>query len=951
MTLPPLSPAEFPAVFAAIHGVPSPFPWQARLVAQVVERGWPTALALPTGSGKTAAIDVALFHLALDADRGPDRRAPVRIAFVVDRRLIVDEAFERAERIAAALERAAGDGPLARMAARLRWLGCGGRPLEVARLRGGIPREDDWARTPAQPTVLCSTVDQVGSRLLFRGYGVSDGMKPVHAGLLGSDCLLLLDEAHLAAPFTQTLDRVGRLGRAAQDGEPRRWQVVGLSATPQGGSADPFRLLDDDHADPVLGPRLVAAKPAVLHRLELSAKEDPGPHADAFAKAVLGLLAERRSAGGGALRPLAVVVNRVALARAVFDAVRVRLAADEAAAGTDTILLTGRIRDLDRKALMDRHAERLRSGAEPADPPLIVVATQTIEAGADFDFDGLVTQIAPLDSLRQRFGRLNRLGRQGAATAVILAARDEVAAKADDAVYGDRARKTWDWLVSIAESPASAKAGGKGKAASVDPRVDFGIVAMDARVAAHGGVAELSAEKPDAPVLRPADVELLSWTAPIPHIDPELAPFLHGPKTGPADVQIVWRADIAPQTPPAAVGELLMLVPPHAGETLAVPIWAAKSWLARAGHGPATAVTDLEGVPDPQAGERIAGGRRAFRWAGLDTAAVYAGNLRPGDVIVVPATYGGCDDHGWKPASAERVSDLGDERPCPPRPVMRVHPELVADGLRDGLLALLGNQDLGDDELLDALKAKGIIEATEGWTVSRPSGYGGRILTGRRLKGRRSAVSATEDDESGTLTGDGIGLARHGEDVGVKAAAFAEAAGLSPARVADVALAARLHDEGKGDARFQAWLRGGDRLAATIASDTPLAKSARRMTGHESRAARRSAGLPDPWRHEVASVTRALADPRLAAAPDPELVLWLVGVHHGYGRPLFPHDDPREAPGQPGPQRPDFEFGGRDWPGLFTCLKERYGLWGLARLEAVLRLADHRASEDEEKDR
>ena len=34
-----------------------------------------------------------------------------------------------------------------------------------------------------------------------------------------------------------------------------------------------------------------------------------------------------------------------------------------------------------------------------------------------------------------------------------------------------------------------------------------------------------------------------------------------------------------------------------------------------------------------------------------------------------------------------------------------------------------------------------------------------------------------------------------------------------------------------------------------------------------------------------------------------ELVLWLIGTHHGHGRPLFPHDDPREPADAPGPQR------------------------------------------------
>ena len=102
--------------------------------------------------------------------------------------------------------------------------------------------------------------------------------------------------------------------------------------------------------------------------------------------------------------------------------------------------------------------------------------------------------------------------------------------------------------------------------------------------------------------------------------------------------------------------------------------------------------------------------------------------------------------------------------------------------------------------------------------------------------------------------------------------------------------------------------------------------------------------------------------PRFHEANDPELVLWLIGVHHGYGRPLFPHCDPLDERDRndlvnvdgsvitlkrgAGPQSLAFCLNGRDWPQIFEDLKGRYGLWELSRLEAIVRLADHRASDD-----
>src|SRR4030095_14961122 len=105
-------------------------------------------------------------------------------------------------------------------------------PLHVICLRGGMYRDEAWARSPAQPVVCVSTVDQVGSRLLFRGYGLGArtcNTLPIHAGLAGDDALVVLDEVHLSSPFEQTLGAVDRYRRWADRPVPGPWHVVRMS--------------------------------------------------------------------------------------------------------------------------------------------------------------------------------------------------------------------------------------------------------------------------------------------------------------------------------------------------------------------------------------------------------------------------------------------------------------------------------------------------------------------------------------------------------------------------------------------------------------------------------------------------------------------------------------------------------------------------------------------------
>ena len=153
----PPRPEQFGEFYRAVNGF-DPFPWHERLAKCVCGGNWPRAIALPTAAGKTNCIDIAVFALACRA-----KNAPRRIFFVVDRRIVVDQAKIHADQIAVGLGNAKS-GIWKEVADSLRDLAADDRPLDVYTLRGGMYRETAWARSPLQPTVIASTVDQVGDR-------------------------------------------------------------------------------------------------------------------------------------------------------------------------------------------------------------------------------------------------------------------------------------------------------------------------------------------------------------------------------------------------------------------------------------------------------------------------------------------------------------------------------------------------------------------------------------------------------------------------------------------------------------------------------------------------------------------------------------------------------------------------------------------------------------------
>lgn len=948
--LPPLDVGEFPEVFESIHGH-APYAWQRRLLEEVAESGgWPGGVAAPTGAGKTAVLDVALFHLARESGARP-RRAPLRVVVAVDRRIIVDQAFERACRIRDALDADAGETALARMATRLRALS-GDKPLHIAELRGGMPLERDWARRPDQPTILCTTVDQLGSRLLFRGYGVSDSMAPVHAGLLGCDALLILDEAHLSRAFEETLAAIAR-ARQAESSLGLPWGWTALTATPRAAGAGVFRLTDEERDEGAIRRRLAARKDVELSQ--------PKEAADAEAFAVAARDLRKRLAGRGSAAPvIAVVVNRVMLARQVFETLR----QDEDA---KAILLTGRVRPIERDRLIQEWRDRLEGRARDGGRPLFVVATQCIEAGADFDFDAMVSQIAPLDALRQRFGRLARRGNRGDAPAhgIILAAGAETGTKKSDPIYGRAPAETWDWLKRVATEHNKTSV------------VDFGPDALDALIECNPPGADCTTPAPSAPPLRDADLAAFAMTAPRPFPDPDPAPFLHGDFRDEAEVSLVWRGGIdalldrlgladARDGALAGLTELLALVPPRPAEALRLPLWTARRWLA----GDELRKDDpLADIPAGAAQENGADAQHeaetVLRWRGRDDLAlVLPAELRSGDVVILPAAHGCCDAFGWAPASEAPVVDIADRAAAPyagQRAALRLHPAVWPEKAAPwSEIEYLLEAGAAVSEIARATGRKEWSEAkglSLAWPYGADPAAGAVLIAPRGLAGQQTleaAPPATEGDE-GLLGSEPLPLEDHACAVAAMARRHAEAIGLVGELAETLEKAGRWHDDGKADPRFQLWLRSIEGLPE---DGPPIAKTTAPASPGRQRALRAAASLPDRWRHEVASVRMAAA--RLAQAGEaaqPDLLLWLIGTHHGHGRPFFGHDDDWDAHAMtlldlplvpaPGPDKLEFDWRGRDWAGLMIDLQACHGLWGLAFLEACLRLADHRASAGE----
>lgn len=453
----------------------------------------PDLLEAPTGSGKTAAAVLGWLWRRRHGTEAQRREAGRRLIFCLPMRTLVSQTHENV----------------------LRWrtkLALTERDLGVHTLLGGAV-DAAWEQQPDLDAILIGTQDQLLSRALLRGYGMSRFRWPVHFALLNNDCTWVLDEVQLmgvgastAAQLQAFREKIGTVGSA---------KTVWMTATLDEGRLNTVdatrartRLPFDAANDQPLLDRTQAKK-----QLERASSSEPKALADEIAREhVPGTLT-------------LVVVNRVARAQELFALLEKKQGAERRA------LIHSRFRPSDRGPQQEDALGKGFAG--------ILVATQAIEAGVDISARTLFTDLAPWPSLVQRFGRLNRAGEW----------------------KGDEARAFWIDLDTGDENKA------KGTARPYEVS-DLKTARNRLETLADVGPASLAlvpheSQQPALPVVRRKDlIDLFDTEPDLAGHDIDVSRYVRA--TDERDVQVAWRAldDKAPQEEaPALRADELCRVP------------------------------------------------------------------------------------------------------------------------------------------------------------------------------------------------------------------------------------------------------------------------------------------------------------------------------------------------------------------------------------------------------
>lgn len=594
--------ADIANLFKTLTGY-EPMPWQRRLLDQLLDGRLPSALDLPTGLSKTSVMAIWLLARA-SACESQLEKIPRRLIYVVDRRAVVDQATAEADKLAAAID--------SNLDLRTR-LGLSGS-LPVSTLRGQHANNRAWLADPASPAIIVGTVDMIGSRLLFEGYGVSRRMRPYHAGLLGTDALIVLDEAHLVPPFEALLARIetsaDELGPQEGNQVPP-FRLLSLSATgrmrskaPESGEGSVFSLNNEDRRHAVVQSRLEAIK--ILNTVDID-NQDLAP---ALADQAWKLSGE----GKNAIRCLIYADSR-STAEQVGQKLRslAKGASTGGAAGADVELLVGTRRVREREQVqqwLERHGF-LAGSEQEFDRPAFLIATSAGEVGIDLDADHVVCDLVEWERMVQRLGRVNRRG--GKQSKVIVVHGPEPQPKKPDAPNAaeQRALRIWRSLSVLRQ----LREKDKGRDASPAALLELNKRAASCEELRQQITAATSPE-PLRPALSRALVDAWAMTSLDDHPGrPAIQPWLRGWVEDEPQTTVIWRrhlplrdgfeAAMPGKADQAMIEAFFEATPPHLSEMLETESDRVAKWLSKRAGALVTnagAGRNSKGLPEDHSG-------------------------------------------------------------------------------------------------------------------------------------------------------------------------------------------------------------------------------------------------------------------------------------------------------------------------------------------------------------
>lgn len=919
--LPSITREEFGAFFAALNGGHDPFSWQEEVLDHICEHGaWPERINAPTGSGKSSVVDIHLFANALAAV-GAAPRVPRRLCVTVGRRALVDSQADRAHKILGDLKGALADESsesdiLRRVAEALQSFqtrndGQGSGPFEVGHIRGELSNRNLPVTDISACAIIAATPDMYGSRALFRGYGSTKAARPRETALLTMDTVMVLDEAHMNRQLLHTTQRIAELQKREVNLGIPTLQVVETTATPSTEDSDSTTLGVDIEAldkpnDKELHKRVYSHKELVLRPID---KWDGKPGNAATVKAAVDAIKEflaRRGAGEDSKKAHTVgcIVNHVRTAISIKEELAKDLAKDEVQ------LLVGRMRPYDLENLQKKHRKLFTT--EGDESVKVVVATQTLEVGIDVDFADLVTELAPASSLAQRFGRVNRLGRRTDSKVVVIGPANGDSVKKDAPPYKEvDLSNAYAWLESLndTENP------------SVNP------AAMVKNPPVQSSPERLLYQRPEWP-----DLLEFSRTDENPYDEPDLDLWLHDSLDAETAMGGVIVRDNLPSNTSAAM-EILKTsyFAPSDLETFPANLKILKEILE---------YQDEHGVKPRKFLYRQG---EISLWQDAEQGDENNQALAPGDVLIL--------DTGSIPFTNQNIAVTQREMPSkkeklkavpfPDDAKLYVY-EKCADR-EEHFRKYLGLSPEEAAELLDNQASDGQkVIASE---LSTEAEDGQEVIAWYAEVTGKESVEGSDIAQELALTGPVL-LEDHQNDVAERTRKLAENLGLAAEFSEALELAAKYHDEGKRDLRFQQML-GADAEAGA------LAKSGRRSVAEAYRARSRSA-LPKGWRHEQLSALMVAASPE-KVREHRDLVLRIIGCSHGHGRFSFAHDADFLLKEGYQPEGMDYEalkeqatrlFDVGYWDNLMEQTSRTYGPYATAYLEAVERAADAQISRE-----